>query len=59
LLGRNYVILRFAGQSFILHQIRKMIGGALSVMYGRLSLDALKAALHGPYQVPISLAPVS
>lgn len=55
--GRNYVILRFAGQSFILHQIRKMIGGALSVMYGRLSLDALKAALHGPYQVPISLAP--
>jgi len=53
------VILRFAGQSFILHQIRKMIGGALSVMYGRLSLDALKAALHGPYQVPISLAPVS
>ncbi|GJQ11794.1 hypothetical protein GpartN1_g3585.t1 [Galdieria partita] len=55
--GRNYVLLRFAGQSFILHQIRKMIGGALSVMYGRLSLEALKAALHGPFQVPISLAP--
>ncbi|GJD10818.1 Putative tRNA pseudouridine synthase [Galdieria sulphuraria] len=55
--GRNYVLLRFAGQSFILHQIRKMIGGALSVMYGRLSMEALKVALYGPFQVPISLAP--
>lgn len=36
-----------------------MIGGALSVMYGRLSMEALRAALEGPYQVPISLAPVS
>eukprot|EP00871_Galdieria_phlegrea_P003917 jgi/Galph1/4526/GphlegSOOS_G3139.1 len=55
--GKEYLLVKFAGQSFILHQIRKMVGAALAVLYGRLNIDAVKAALYGPYQVPIPLAP--
>lgn len=38
----EFVIVRIRGQSFMLHQIRKMIGVAIAVMRGFVTLDELK-----------------
>ena len=40
--GLEVVIVRIRGQSFMLHQIRKMIGTAIAVMKGFATIDTLK-----------------
>lgn len=40
--GMEWTVVRVKGQSFMLHQIRKMIGLSIAVMKGFASLDTLK-----------------
>lgn len=49
--------LEVRGESFILHQIRHMVGAAVAVARGVLSLDALDAALHVPVRMTTPRAP--
>ncbi|KAF6001586.1 hypothetical protein F1559_003778 [Cyanidiococcus yangmingshanensis] len=58
--GKNdFLLVHIRGQSFVLHQIRLLIGAAVLVARGHLSLDALRAALDGPYRVLFWRAPGS
>jgi tRNA pseudouridine38-40 synthase len=55
----DYMLIRIRGQSFVLHQIRLLVGAAVLVARGHLSLDALEAAIDGPYRVLCWRAPGS
>ncbi|GLI69411.1 hypothetical protein VaNZ11_014017 [Volvox africanus] len=55
--GVPCVRLRVRGMSFMLHQIRHMIGGALAVARGSLPLQLLRASLAGHARVTVPRAP--
>ncbi|KXZ42898.1 hypothetical protein GPECTOR_112g268 [Gonium pectorale] len=55
--GVPCVRLRVRGMSFMLHQIRHMIGGALAVARGMLPLPLLRASLAGHSRVTVPRAP--
>jgi tRNA pseudouridine38-40 synthase len=45
------------GDSFMLHQIRNMIGAAVAVARGIMPADLLAVALSAPGRVPVPRAP--
>eukprot|EP01104_Vermistella_antarctica_P011209 TRINITY_DN3109_c0_g1_i3.p1 TRINITY_DN3109_c0_g1~~TRINITY_DN3109_c0_g1_i3.p1 ORF type:complete len:344 (+),score=53.74 TRINITY_DN3109_c0_g1_i3:1338-2369(+) len=53
----SFVAIRVRGQSFLLNQIRKMVGGVLGVMLGWWPREYLDIALRGPYSQKMPLAP--
>ena len=56
--GEEYVCVRVAGASFVLHQIRHMIGAAVAVARGVVDADVLSIALRSPLLVDAApLAP--
>ncbi|KAK9826791.1 hypothetical protein WJX81_001378 [Elliptochloris bilobata] len=55
--GRPWVRLVVLGQSFMMHQIRKMVGAAVAVCRGAAPPDSLKRALTSTAPVPTPLAP--
>lgn len=55
--GVECLKLSVTGQSFMLHQIRHMVGGAVLVALGKLPLDVLRAALTPPARMNLPLAP--
>ncbi len=55
--GSTWVRLAVQGQSFMLHQIRKMVGMALAVMRGAAPAAALDAALLSPAVLSTPMAP--
>ena len=55
--GQSYVPLRYHGQSFILHQIRKMTGLVAAIMRGVAPHDAIGRAITAPRVTPIPLSP--
>lgn len=55
--GRPWVRLVVLGQSFMLHQIRKMVGAAVAVCRGVWSVDDLRGALTSMASVPTPMAP--
>ena len=55
--GVQYVALRFHGQSFLLHQIRKMTALAVATFRGDVTDEAIATALGGPRIAGIPLAP--
>ena len=52
--GCEYLVLRIAGLSFVLHQIRHMVGAALAVTNGVVPLDAMTTALSTPLRIDVS-----
>ena len=54
---RRMIILEVVGQSFLLNQIRKMVGAALGVHRGALPPDQINTALQSPGYVAAPLAP--
>ena len=55
--GVEYVSLRLHGQSFLMHQIRKMVGLLVAVFRGDVPEEAMKAALVRPRVAGIPMAP--
>ncbi|GIL48336.1 hypothetical protein Vafri_4612 [Volvox africanus] len=55
--GVPCVRLRVRGMSFMLHQIRHMIGGAVAVARGSIPLQLLRASLAGHARVTVPRAP--
>jgi tRNA pseudouridine38-40 synthase len=55
--GEPCVKLSVFGASFMLHQIRHMVGGAVLVALGMMQLDLLRAALAPPVRMNLPLAP--
>ena len=55
--GERWVRLVVYGQSFILHQIRKMVGTALAVFRGAAPEDAIASALRREGDVATPMAP--
>ena len=55
--GEPCVKLSVFGASFMLHQIRHMVGGAVLVALGMMPLDLLLAALAPPVRMNLPLAP--
>ncbi|BDA49208.1 probable tRNA pseudouridine synthase 1 at N-terminal half [Coccomyxa sp. Obi] len=47
----------FSGQSFMLHQIRHMVGAAVAVARGAVPLAWVEACLHSPSRAIMPLAP--
>lgn len=45
----EFVVVRVKGQSFMMHQIRKMIGLAIAVVKGYATEDHLKRSMEEPY----------
>lgn len=45
----EFVIVRVKGQSFMMHQIRKMIGLALAIIKGYATDDHLRRSMEGPF----------
>lgn len=45
----EFVVVRVKGQSFMMHQIRKMIGMAIAVVRGFATEDHLKRSMEEPY----------
>jgi len=57
-LEEPYLVVRIAGLSFVLHQIRHIIGAALAVANRLVPVDVLEIALTTPFRIDISpLAP--
>lgn len=51
--GVEFVVVKIKGQSFMLHQIRKMMGLAIAVTRGLTTVDIInKSYLHDKYDVP-------
>ena len=57
LAGKPYVPLRFHGQSFLLHQIRKMVALACAAFRGFVPPDAIATALRPERIAPVPMAP--
>lgn len=57
--GVPCVRLTVCGASFMLHQIRHMVGAAVAVAIGKIPLDLLEASLAAPTRVNLPLAPAS
>ena len=55
--GERWVKMVVVGQSFMLHQIRKMVGMALSVFRDMVPSDALKYALQSRVREGVPIAP--
>ena len=55
--GPDAVVISLDGSSFMLHQIRHMVGAAVAVARGALPLGAVAAALCAPARVALPLAP--
>lgn len=55
--GVYYVTVGVYGQSFLLHQIRKMVGLALFVYLGHVSQEIIPVALSPNIKIPTPLAP--
>ena len=49
--------LQVTGQSFLLHHIRHMIGSAIAVTLGALSMEAVEASFAPPSRISLPLAP--
>ena len=55
--GAAYIPLRLHGQSFLLHQIRKMVGLLVASFRGDVPPDAISTALSAPKVCGIPMAP--
>lgn len=55
--SEEFVRIRVHGRSFMLHQIRKMIGGAVAAARGHIGLEALEASLSRPARMLVPKAP--
>eukprot|EP01023_Acetabularia_acetabulum_P030624 TRINITY_DN2879_c0_g2_i6.p1 TRINITY_DN2879_c0_g2~~TRINITY_DN2879_c0_g2_i6.p1 ORF type:complete len:467 (+),score=38.71 TRINITY_DN2879_c0_g2_i6:615-2015(+) len=55
--GVGCIKLVIRGNSFMFHQIRKMVGMVVAVMQGMYSLDFLRASLTAPSRAILPLAP--
>lgn len=55
--GEPCVKLSVCGASFMLHQIRHMVGGAVLVALGKMPQELLQAALAPPVRMNLPLAP--
>ena len=55
--GEQWVRIVIIGQSFMLHQIRKMVGMALAIMRGDAPPNCIKVALQPKRSVPTPMAP--
>lgn len=55
--GVELVKLRICGQSFLLHQIRLMVGTAIAAVRGVVPKTTIDTALVVPYHIPLPMAP--
>ncbi|XP_076308202.1 pseudouridylate synthase 1 homolog isoform X2 [Tachypleus tridentatus] len=54
--GIEFAIIKIKGQSFMLHQIRKMVGLSIAIMRGLANTETLKKA-WSPQRIDIPIAP--
>jgi tRNA pseudouridine(38-40) synthase len=54
---RDFIKIRIRGQSFLLHQIRLMIGAAVAIVRGTMPASVLDFALTVPIHVEFPMAP--
>ena len=57
--GVYYITVEVLGQSFLLHQIRKMVGMAVAVYLGVAPLETISVALCPDVKLPTPMAPAS
>lgn len=55
--GVPYVVVEIFGQSFLLHQIRKMVGLALTIYHGHAPIETLPLALYAHVKIMTPMAP--
>lgn len=55
--GVYYVVVEVFGQSFLLHQIRKMVGLALIIFHGHAPEESISVALSPHVRFPTPMAP--
>lgn len=55
--GKQWVRIVIIGQSFMLHQIRKMVGMAVAIMRGDAPQGCIRTALQPRRTVPTPMAP--
>ena len=55
--GQQWVRIVIIGQSFMLHQIRKMVGMAVAIMRGDAPANCIKIGLQPKRAIPTPMAP--